>query len=194
MNLKSIDLKKLSFKTSCLGLIFTTACMGQMSESYHNPKVGFNGGFEVIQNNLPVNWLVYTQHTTKEGQFSIQSDSSVYFAGKKSLRLDIEKCSDKGGRFSPGIAQELKVNAGETYEIKARIRNQDTKFTLHASAVNAFHHGPIVDLVSLSSGNEWIEYRTSIQIPEKMESLRLELNVLSPGNLWIDDVQINRIP
>lgn len=192
MKLKS--LKKLSLKFSYMGLIFTTACMAQMSESVMDSNAGLNGGFEVFQKQLPVNWLVYTQKTVKEGKFTISSDTNVYFEGKKSLHFNVENCSNKGGRFSPGIAQEIPVNVGESYEISARIKSNASAFVIKSSAVNAFNHSAETILQKNEAKEEWTLYKATLKIPEKMERLRVELTVLSGGELWVDGIQINKLP
>jgi hypothetical protein len=88
-----------------------------MSESLIDECLGLNGSFEKAKNNLPTNWLVYTQNTTGEGDFNISFDTNDAKDGTQSLKLDVKKCSDKGGWYSPGIAQEIPVKVNEEYKI-----------------------------------------------------------------------------
>lgn len=46
-------------------------------------------------------------------------------------------------------------------------------------------------LQSGTSDSNWRQVEWQYQIPEDMDRLRLELNVLSPGSLWIDDVKVS---
>ena len=89
---------------TCLSLTIVR-CTKQLSESIIDKKVGTNGSFENIKNNLPINWLVYTPNTTGEGNFDFTYDTENVKEGKQSLKLSVETCSEKGGWHSPGITQ-----------------------------------------------------------------------------------------
>ncbi len=72
-----------------LGLM---SCSAQMSESKLNPKMGNNGNFEIVEDNLPLNWLFYTKNIVKTVDFNFTFDNTDFKSGKQSLRFDIKKC------------------------------------------------------------------------------------------------------
>ena len=46
--------------------------------------------------------------------------------------------------------------------------------------------------ISNEVANDWKLVETTYTIPTQMNRLRFELNVLSPGSFWIDDVKIEK--
>lgn len=184
-------LSKLAIVTCTLG---TVSCMKQMSESVVDPKVGSNGSFEMVKEELPVNWLVYTEKTTGEGSFKMDVDTSNAKEGQQALRFHVSACSDLGGHFSPGIAQELDVEPGKDYRIHFWVKNEGTAFKMNTSAVTAFEasQGPV--LRSSETFKDWHLFTMDYKIPESMQKLRLELSVLKPGTLWIDAVSLEKLP
>ncbi|TXB67136.1 hypothetical protein FRY74_02820 [Vicingus serpentipes] len=167
------------------------ACTQKMSESVNNDKAALNGSFEVVKNNLPVNWLVYTPETVKKGNFDLVIDSDA-IDGKQSLKFIIRSCSEKGGWLSPGISQEIKVEPNKTYHIKCWIKNNNSKFRIKVDAIDAFTKdvGPTIE--SSETTNKWTLHELTYTIPEKMDKLRLEINALQPGTLWIDHITIEK--
>ncbi|MFY8020610.1 MAG: carbohydrate binding domain-containing protein [Bacteroidia bacterium] len=166
------------------------SCSAQMSESKKNTQVDFNGSFEVFEDGLPVNWLVYTSKTVKTGDFSISSDANEFKLGKQSLRFDIKNCSAAGGRFSPGIAQEIPVKSGETYTVSFWAKNTGSDFVCTIAGINSFARGSTTSLKSNNNSGEWTYYTAQYQIPEKMDQLRIELNILQGGTVWLDGIEI----
>jgi len=190
-------MKKIKIKIIFLGSIILTtfylmSCT-QLSESVINEKVGLNGGFEVTENELPVNWLFYTKNTCKNGDFDIITDTTDFKEGKQSLKFNIRSCSDKGDRFSPGIANEMEVNSGETYKVSFWFKNTGCKFYYKIRGVSAKTGIEIPMQISTEVANDWKLVETTYTIPTQMNRLRFELNVISPGSLWIDDVKIKKL-
>ncbi|MEA1973046.1 MAG: hypothetical protein U9N34_07130 [Candidatus Cloacimonadota bacterium] len=52
-----------------------------MSEKETDISAGLNGGFEISKNVLPVNWLMYTNKTVSEADFTIELDEDVFIEG-----------------------------------------------------------------------------------------------------------------
>ncbi len=176
-----------------LCLMTLVSCMKEMSESIRDESAGLNGGFEKTKNNLPLNWLVYTQNTAGYGDFSILIDSINAIEGKQCLHFAVKDCSKEGGRFSPGISTEIKAQAGNTYKISCKIKNRGSAFCIRLSGVNAFEASPGPELCSSESIPEWREIELEYTLTENMEKLRLEVSVLSPGDFWIDHVKIHTL-
>lgn len=189
--MKQLPIKKnyvLPLYAACVML--TSSCMPPMSETIVNKDAGMNGGFEQIQKGLPINWLVYTAKTTGEGDFTVSADTAVFMEGNKSLKFDVTNCSDRGGRFSPGIATELEATAGQRFRINFSVKNNGAWFSARISGINATDgvKGPVIS--ENSDHAEWKTFSAEYTIPEGMNKLRFEFNTLNPGTLWLDNVQI----
>lgn len=171
-------------------ILLFSSCMAQLSESETDPSAGLNGGFEMVKNGLPVNWLVYTKNTVKEGDFEIRFDDQVPKEGKQALQFDVRACSNEGGRFSPGIAQEIKAEAGAEYIIRLWMKNKDSKVTVNISGVDAFNkaQGPIIQ--HSEPFNDWKEYTIHYTMPKEMKRLRIEISILKPGTVYLDDIRV----
>jgi len=177
-----------------LGL-FSVFCMNnhsmaQFSEIEKDLDIGFNGGFEISKNSKPVNWLLYTEKTTTSGDFDIILDTKNYKSGQQSLLFNVRGCSNKGGRFSPGMTQEIEVTPGVTYQLSYWIKNVNAEFTIKVSGVSAFKKdvGPII--TDNQDYNKWTKFEHEYTVPENMNRLRFEMNILKPGHLWIDEIKV----
>ena len=166
----------------------------KMSETVADKSAGVNGSFEYTKSSFPVNWLLYTEKTVESGDFDILIDTDEFKDGKQSLKFVVRKCSDTGGRLSPGFCQEFKANPGETYNISFWAKNHGSEFVSKVSGVSAFQvlHETVVGQ-SNEKIDDWRLFECEYKIPEKMEALRFELNILHPGTFWIDDVRIKKI-
>lgn len=183
---------------ACLLLLPVTilslvSCSRKMSESVHNEQAGFNGSFEYAENGMPANWLLYTARTTGSGDFDLVLDSIDPKDGTQSFKYVVRSCESKGGRFSPGMAQEAAVEPGIKYRVSFWVKNEGTEYSVKLSAVNAFgaEQGPVHR--SSESTGEWTQHTYDYTIPASMNKLRFELNVLKPGVLSIDKVSVEKI-
>ena len=173
-----------------LGLM---SCSTQMSESKLNPSLGNNGNFEIVEEKLPVNWLVYTKNTVKTGDFDFIFDNTDFKSGKQSLRFDVKNCSAEGGWYSPGICQEITAKSGEEFSISFWAKNSGSEFSFNTAGISTFGKEGTNIIKSTNNSGEWVQYKTTYKIPENMNKLRIEFNVLQAGTVWIDDVVVERI-
>jgi len=194
MNKQWIKFK--SVNALILGLfLILTACQ-QMSEKETDKSAGLNGGFEISKNDLPVNWLMYGPKTVPNADFEIGLDKNTFKEGKQSLRFDVKNCSSTGGWGSPGFTNEFfetgKFEGEGIYKLSFWIKNNGTKFRVNAGGVSPFEGNMKVLMESDEQIDDWryLEYKINIPIDRH---LRMELNVLKSGTLWIDDVQIVKI-
>lgn len=191
---KLIITEPLTFILSFMMLIFMSC--KQMSESVIDKSAGLNGGFEIIQNDLPVNWLMYTPNTVPDSDFKIILDNENFIEGKQSLKFDVKHCQTTGGWYSPGFTNqfhEVGSFKGEaSYEVKFWIMNDGTRFRINAGGVSAFEGEMKTVLEDDEDIGQWQMVEFNVDVPKDME-LRLELNILEPGTFWIDDVQIKKI-
>jgi len=89
-----------------------------------------NGSFEIVKQNLPVNWYFYSPETVPEGDFDIIIDTTEYKEGKQSLKFQIRECSSIGGVLSPGFFEEFNAVPNETYKISFWIMNKGCDFKI----------------------------------------------------------------
>ena len=185
-----------SVYTPILGLfLILTACQ-QMSEKETDKSAGLNGGFEISKNDLPVNWIMYSPKTVPNADFKIAFDKNIFKEGKQSLRFDVKKCPSIGGRLSPGFTNEFydigAFEGEENYKLSFWIKNNGTKFRVNAGGVAPMEGDMKVLIESDEQIEDWKYLEYKINVP-KDRHLRMELNVLKSGTLWIDDVQIVKI-
>lgn len=153
---------------------------------------GMNGDFEHTRDGMPVNWQLYTAQTVPAGDFDILADSSDYKEGKRSLKLVVRECDTTGGWHSPGMAKQIKAKPGEVYHISFWVKNQGTTFRVNIAGVSATKGQAETIVQTGETIDDWKQYRYTYTIPEKMNALRFEMNVLQPGSFWIDDIRIER--
>ena len=170
-----------------------TGCMKQMSESVIDTNAGVNGGFEITQNEMPVNWQFYTQKTTGKGKFIIELDKKNFKEGKQSLKFSVADCSSEGGRFSPGLAQEIPAKEGDEFTVKFWVKNSESQFLVKINGVNATESDNGINFKSSDNSDDWKQLKFKYTIPKEMNRLRTEINIIKPGNFWIDNFEIEKM-
>lgn len=164
--------------------------LNKMSVSVEDTSAGKNGSFEIVKDGIPVNWLVYSPQTVPSGDFDISFDQKEFKEGKQSLHFEVRECSPKGSWHSPGIANEWPAKPGETYKVSFWIRNIESEFIVLVGGVSAFEGEYDTIVKSKITTENWKQFEYNYTIPQKMKSLRFELNILQPGSFWIDDIEI----
>ncbi len=175
-----------------IALVVLGSCTSQMSQSVMDKKAGLNGGFELVKNGLPVNWLCYTQLTTGSGDFDIYANEADKTEGKQSLTIDVRTCSDKGGRFSPGLAKEFEVIPGETYVITFKVKQTTTQTKITLNAVAAIRKSDDLIIRLKEPITDWQTLSYEYKVPASMPRIRFEISVLKPGIFQIDEVTIRK--
>lgn len=161
-----------------------------MSEFISDKDAGFNGSFEITKSGLPVNWLVYTPKTIPEGDYDLIIDTAESKDGKQSLKFLVRECSQAGGWYSPGFCNEYPGRPGEIFKISFWIMNKGTEYIVKIGGITASKGKYDTIVRSDENTDDWklIEYHYTI--PEGMNAIRFEMNVLKPGTFWIDDIYI----
>jgi hypothetical protein len=164
-----------------------------MSELFQDSSAGMNGSFEYTRNGLPVNWLLYTPNTVPSGDFEIIIDTTEYKNGRQSLKLLVRACSADGGWHSPGFCNEYPAKSGDTYRISFWVKNEGCRFLVQIGGITASlgSYETLVD--SQETTLSWQLYQYEYTIPQRMNAIRIEANVLQPGTFWIDDIRIEKI-
>jgi hypothetical protein len=140
-----------------------------------------NGSFEVTESGLPVNWLLYTPKTVPTGDFDLVIDTTEYKEGSQSLKFVVRECSRAGGRLSPGFAQEYEAAPGDTYRVSFWVKNDGSEFVVRIRGVSAMEGDDVTIVKSQEAIDTWQAFEYDYTIPEKMNALRFEMNILQPG-------------
>lgn len=181
---------KFVFPLWMLFVLLISACT-KLSETVSSSSSGINGGFEIFESGLPVNWSVYTPEIVKDGEFKILPDQEVFCEGKQSLMFDVKSCSDQGGHYSPGFFGEYHQFGFGQYEISGYILNQNTHYRIAAGPVST-HHGSVITLIDKRDTDlNWMPFSFLVDVPEGSH-LRFEMSVLSAGVCRIDQLKIEK--
>ena len=186
------DMKRSLLLLPVLAISFA-GCFREMSETVHDESAGLNGSFEIVRSGLPVNWGVYSPTTIPAGDYELSLDRQNFVHGKQSLKFTIRDCSDTGGWLSPGIFRETLAKPDVTYKISFWIKTEGSAIRAEAGGVSAFEGKYVTLLESYDSIPEWTKIEYEYRMPESFDVLRIQINGLSPGNLWLDDVRIETV-
>jgi hypothetical protein len=164
-----------------------------LSERTVDPTAGMNGSFEITKAGLPVNWIVYTPKTVPIADFDVVVDTVQFKDGRQSLKFVVRRSSPRGGRLSPGLSQVFKGNSGETFRVSFWAKNEGSEFVARVGGVGATTGVYDTVVKSRETIADWRHFEHTYTIPPQMNALRLEMNVLQPGTLWIDDIRIESV-
>lgn len=181
------------FRIAWFPILLLGGACGPLSEEVQNPTAGMNGGFEHVQAGLPVNWIVYSPATIPSGRYQLLFDTADFKEGLQSLRFRVEECSASGGWRSPGITQEFEARSGTDYSISFWIKSQDSEWKVSYGGVTA-KTGAYETVTSTDvPAGEWHHVERIYRVPAQFDRLRFELSITSPGNVWIDDFEIEPV-
>jgi hypothetical protein len=152
-----------------------------------------NGGFEIVKQNLPVNWFFYSPETVPSGDFEIIIDTTEFKEGKQSLKFLIRACDSLGGWHSPGFIQGFNAIGGETYRVSFWLMNKGS--SLKVSTTSSEYLKPRLGendtaIVINLDIPDWRYYEYYFKIPPKVKTISFEVNIYKPGSVWFDDIQI----
>lgn len=192
-NTQHLNLTLILFIAAALTTLMSSCNKNTMSTLIEDKSLGQNGSFEHSKDGIPYNWQLYTMQTVPSGNFDILPDPSNPKQGNQSLMFKVRECDSTGGWRSPGIAQQKSANPGETYLIGFWIKNQGSTYRAKISGIAATTGESELIVETGESNNDWKYYEYTYTIPKKMNAIRFEFNVLTPGTVWIDDVKIGII-
>lgn len=183
---------KLSGFSVCILLILSGCSPGSQMVQDDNRKM--NGGFEIVKENLPVNWYFYSPETVAEGDFDIIVDTVHFKEGKQSLKFLVRKCSSIGGRLSPGFFGSFITQPDETYTISFWMMNKGCNVLIRVGSqgdrASQTREETILKTADTISEWKYIEY--SYTMPS-LDNIRFEVNILASGSFWIDNIKIEGI-
>ena len=188
----TLKLRRLFICLTTICSLFTLVSCSQMSEHIKDESAGMNGGFEVAKNGIPVNWLMYSPKTVPNGEFEIVLDKEQFVEGKQSLKFVVKECSSKGGWGSPGFTNQFDVVQGANYRLSFWIMNDAAEFRVMAGGVAP----KTVDMKTLIQTSEqisdWKKYEYIVPVSQEFDQIRLEVNILTAGTFWIDDIRLKK--
>ncbi|MBO6516890.1 MAG: hypothetical protein JJ975_10105 [Bacteroidia bacterium] len=176
-----------------LVLLSTLVSCKQLSESTASNDAVLNGSFETIEAGYPVNWNIYSSKTVPEGRFEVLLDSTDPQDGNVCLKFEVDSCSDKGGRFSPGLFSEVETKTGHTYKVSYYIQNAGCKYRVKTGMITNKNSQIKTFIRQPGRDHEWVRHEHLIKIEQGFDRLRFELNVLSPGSLRLDNISIEEV-
>lgn len=175
-----------------LPLFFVACSFNQMAEINESETAGFNGSFEDVQNGVPTNWYIYSPSNDKENA-EILFDTFNPPDGKQSLKFEIKNCSPVGGWYSPGIFTEVDCENGKTYQVSFWQKKQGCTHMIRMDCLKGgtkdINH-PKKWITNNETIPTWKKFEYEFTFSENYDWFRFELNILSPGTLWIDDVRV----
>lgn len=154
---------------------------------------GFNGSFEIVRSGLPVNWAVYDR-PLGEGSATFSVDSAHAADGDRSVRFQLWTSFSGRGNRSPGLFQVTDAEEGQTYEVSLWVRNEGSAIRLRITSEfpEDGTKAPIVDTIGpdRTAEDEWRRFSYPYTVPPPHRDIRVDLGIMDPGTLWIDDVRI----
>jgi hypothetical protein len=175
--------------TALAALTISLQAFRPTTRTSRDPLAGMNGSFEITKAGLPANWSFYNSKTA--GDYAVVLDSADPKDGTQSLKF-IVRTPIMPGQRPPGFFQEFpETKSGGACKITFWAKNVGSQFALTARAVSAFSGEEGVQIKSKDTINQWRRFETTCNIPRK-SWLRLELDILQPGDFWIDDLQITK--
>ena len=87
--------------------------------------------------------------------------------------------------------EEFKVLPGDTYRINICAINQGCRFRVKVETGMKGNPG-ISEIITSTreTFSDWKCFEYTVRIPQSNDNLRLEVNILSPGTIWFDDIRI----
>lgn len=154
-----------------------------------------NGGFETVSAGQPAHWILYNASNHPKSNYEIKLDTENFKEGKQSLRFDVASCSPLGGNLSPGFTSEFfqagKLQGPGTYTISFWVMNDGAEFRVRSGGVSTKKGKMLTLIESAETHPNWQYYEYKVNVPAK-NWMRFEVNVLSPGTFWIDDIRIEK--
>jgi hypothetical protein len=178
------------FASLVLASCMFTACLH--TQIQHQPSAGDNLSFEINEEGLPANWIMYKPPYCNH---NISLDTLRPKEGKQSLRFDISPCTEQHHVNFTGFTNEFMelTKGGGTYRVSFWLRNEGAQVRAKLNGVRAKGEGALPIIIEENSRlPEWKQFQTEVTIAPDMW-LRFELQVRGEGSCWIDDVKIEKI-
>lgn len=167
----------------------------RLSTIERDPSAGLNGSFEVARSGIPVNWYVY-HRPLEAGEATLTLDTLDAADGRQSVRIETRTVGGRGWN-APGLFHVEDAVNGETYDVSFWLKQEGGRVGVRITSEKPESGGerqPITETFSPDStgGGAWRRFTYTYTVPARYVDVRFELNVLSPGTVWIDGVSIEK--
>lgn len=187
--MKTIELKHLIFLLS-LFIVLVSGC-NPYSTMIKGDNNKMNGSFEIVKENLPVNWYFYSPDKVPNCDFDIISENNEFKEGTKSLKFLVRKCESFGGWHSPGFFQDYNALNNEIYNISFWVINMGCEFKITLQSSEKGKGGPYETVLQTNDTiPDWKYFEFQFKTAPAIDMIRFEANILSPGTIWFDDIKI----
>ena len=167
------------------------ACI-KMSIYELDSSAGLNGSFEKTKHGLPLNWYIYAPDSYVK-DYHLDFDTIDAKEGKQSLKFVIQEVDSTFLEWKkPGFFGSIEASIGDKYNVSFWVKNSGCDFKVKvASEGNGMHSEKIIRTNDTIQNWKYYEYKYTV--PEPFPNVRFEVNILSPGSFWIDDIKIEKI-
>ena len=155
------------------------------------PPAGLNGGFEVTEAGIPVNWSFFPNPGT-DSTIQVSVDSEHVLEGRQSLRV----IKRPGDRLPAIRSRQIAVESGRDYRLSVSVRNEGCSLKVNrivqdASGKTNVRSDNIID--TSASSTEWETFDETLSVAEGETQVLLIFLIDGSGTLWIDDVKLEAI-
>jgi hypothetical protein len=168
--------------------------MFNTSIAERDPSAGFNGSFEKIIHGLPANWTIYAASDYQKNYY-LSFDTLFVKDGKQSLKfevLSVDTSNINQAWRRPGLNNRIDGTEGDIFKVSFWIKNSGCKFKIKIGVPGSDMNSK--DIINTKKDfTEWTYFEQDYTVQDHLPFFRFELNILSPGTFWIDDVQIKKI-
>lgn len=167
---------------------------GAMSTVARDEAAGFNGSFEVVADGLPANWRVYDRPLV-QGDAELTYDDGDAVDGAQSLEMVVHRADGAGGWRDAGLFHSVDAEGGQSYRVSFWLKSRGSRVRLRVDSEKGDFrqpHEPIVETFDpqRAGAETWRRFEVTYTVPRDYRDIRFELNVLTPGTVWVDDVRI----
>ncbi len=187
------DAKYISVFLVVLGKEPSTTCFDNVSLTKADEIADPNLDFEYTSAGKPVNWSV----TTSSGICEVASDSSVYYRGSRSMR--VEKKYSEINYTLLSMSKTIPVKSEDSIEFMLHLRSRDAvNGTFGAVVVGLddagnqieINNGHVYPLNSSDTLSEWVTYRINQRVSKNVTRVMLLLRIgCNEGITYIDSVE-----
>lgn len=174
-----------------LNFFFILSGCKPLSEGIKGDDNKMNGGFEIVKNNLPVNWYFMSPKIIQSGDFNIIIDTTEFKEGKQSLKFLIREYPTDSR--SPGFFAGFNAIGGETYKISFWLKNESSSLKI-STVSNEYLKSRLgksdTTIVVDFDVPDWKYYEYYFKTPPEVNNIYFEVKIYKPGSVWFDDIQI----
>jgi hypothetical protein len=156
-----------------------------------DPSAEFNGGFEVAEDGIPVNWAFFP-NPEADTTFQVAVDPTRAVEGTQSLNV-----TTSPGRILPGFrSRQVQVRVGASYRISVSLINSGSSITVNrivqdSSGKTAMRRDAIIQ--TSDNIQDWRTFGETLNVAEGEAQVLLIFLIEGSGTAWFDDVRVEEI-